>query len=481
MSLKRDTVWSAVAAVVVSIGRLAVMAVLSRQLDTEEFGRFIFLQWLIGIVFLLGSFGLPGIATRYFAQFRVEGVETYAGFSRWFHRRSWQILLAIAITTPTVATIFGGTFEPTTFAVVSLWAASNGALTFSMARAQGLQRFRRVAATNALLTFITLAGVLVIPHASTALPVMLVFAFGSGVAALACAATLRPTGVDTAPPGPPFSPHDITRYGINIWITAVVAALVWQRAELSVVRSLLSATDVAHYGAALTLASIAYQAVGLLTGALSPKLAEYWGRGAMGDVVRLTRIVTDMLLLFSAMGVGFLACFSNQLIVTIFGAPFLPGSNSLVLLALGAMGLTVSCLIPSTQYQSNGVFARNVNLIGAVSLIGLAIPCTYWLGILGAALSRCLVQLAIGIATFWYARRFISAALFSVRNVVWFGCLTGLLAASAQMLGNVYTRVVVYLTFLTVLAWVVRIGEANMPAVLWAHRWLKMQKRLAAG
>lgn len=481
VSLMRDTAWSALAAVVMSAGRLVLAAVLARKLGTAHFGEFVFTQWLIDIVFILGSFGQTGAGSRFFAQYRFESVEVYKAFGRWYAFRAVQVVAFSACLTPLVAYLFRESADVPYLGAVSIWAIGNGAWAVTMARLQGLQRFKLVAVSNFLYVTVACVGAIILPAEWGINGTIAVLAAATFAGALACAfAKSQPSPTHEAE-GQMFSSSVVSTYANNVWMSSAIGALVWSRAEISVVRAMLGPVDVAFYGAALTIAGLANVGMALLTGALGPRLAQLWGQRKKEEAWNLSRTVTDYLVLVSGIGIAFIITFSNEILLFVFGSEYRAAGSPLVLLALGAFGLCSGCANTLVQYQTNGAFARNVNLVGAFLLFALAVPLVNALGVSGAALARSGVQLAVAAATFHYCAKELSPTAFSWRNVAWTSFLLSalLLVSLFQISDCVAPRFLIYVAFVAALGFVLKVGPENLGISEWARK--KLRPRFVGG
>jgi O-antigen/teichoic acid export membrane protein len=461
----RDTAWSALAAIVMSAGRLVLAAILARKLGPTHFGEFVFTQWVIDIVFVLGSFGLTGVATRFFAQYRFEGAAIYKAFGRWYATRALFVVVAAATMTPLVVYFSSSGAD---LAIVAVWAVGNAIWAVTMARLQGMQHFKLVAVSNFLYVAVAGVGVLSIPEKWGIDAVMAVLATATLGAAFVCGFGRRVV-VDTARgrESSTFPTLAISRYAINVWMSSAIGALVWSRAEISVVRAVLSPADVAFYGAALSLAGLANLGMSLLTGALGPRLAELWGQEKAEEAWALSRTVTDYLILTSAIGIGFVITFASEMLLVVFGGDYESARVPLLFLVVGAFGLTSGCVNTLVQYETQGAFAKNVNLVGALLLFALAIPLVSSVGIVGAAVARAGVQLAIAYGTFLYCSSKLSSRSFSWNNLTWALVLIVALMAAVFTLDTVLGRALAYAGFSAALIYQLKMGPENVDLNTW--------------
>jgi len=418
MSLIRKTSWSAVAAIVLTGGRFLMTILLARKLGVGEFGSFAFSQWLVDMVFLTLGFGLPGSASRFFAEFRTQSANLLA-FERWFLLRSSFALVAVAVASPLVALALRGEFDLQFALLQSGWTASAAAWALLLARAQGLQKFKRVAMSNGIYVAIALGGLALLPkdgvHVSAAMLLIMI-----ATAAAAIASWLPLPKLDNVRTGDTegLNLRTLNIFGINIWIASVVGALVWSRGELVVVRTELGASEVAIYSIGLSLVGIATQGLMLLTGALGPHLAHMWGAGKHEEAINLCRRITDMLTLTAAILCIFLLAFSPELIRFTFGPTYAGAEGVLAILGVGTIGLASAAANQLLQINTDGAFARDVNIVGAIGLFVVAIPVVKSIGIEGAAISRVLIQIGVGAMTIYAVRRLVSVGAVNWINQV---------------------------------------------------------------
>lgn len=446
MSLIRNTAWSAVAAIVLTGGRFLISVLLANKLGTTEFGKFAFSQWLVDMVFLSLAFGLPGSAARFFAEFRVQSSNLLA-FQRWFLLRSLAVVAVVTLASPLIALASNDEFDPKLILLQATWSASAAAWGLLLARAQGLQQFKRVTLSNGVYVVSALACLFYPGHMNIYFAVLLVT-----VATIAAALVLvnrlpfELTRSNIIVRDANINAREISRFGVNIWLTGLVGALVWSRGEIAIVRTQLGVSEVAIYATALSLVGIAAQGVMLLTGAIGPHLTQMWGAGKHKEAIELCRRITDMLMLLGAVLSIFLVVFSTDLIRLSFGAEYLQAEFALAILGLGAIGLVSSAANQLLQINTNGVFARNVNLVGGIGILVLAIPLVRVLGVDGAAIARAIVQCGVGAATLYFATKIISPVAVNWKNQAKAASLLACVFIIEQYIdGNLYVRMLEFL------------------------------------
>jgi O-antigen/teichoic acid export membrane protein len=223
---------------------------------------------------------------------------------------------------------------------------------------------------------------------------------------------------------------------------------------MPIVRARLGTEDVANYGVALTCAGIVNSAISLVTGALAPRLAQLWVTRDVERYTALCRAATDIIAVLSATAIGFTALFSEEIVHIVFGKQYHTAVGATAILALGAFGLTSSAAAALAQYQSNGTFARNANVMGAIILLTLSLILVWPLGLIGVAASRALAQLVVAGLAFFSAARSTSGPLaFSPLTLLSTAAVLTLLVIIILFGAHLEVRLTIFCAFIACVIW----------------------------
>jgi O-antigen/teichoic acid export membrane protein len=400
---------------------MVITAILARRLGLESFGLYIFIQWLIDMAFLIYSVGLNGVATRFYPQSVGIGVERLPGFNRWFLRAG---LLAICLATcfaSLSAIIFANIGGVAHITIVTFLAATTSIYGLFGSRAQGLFQFKRFAASVMVFAIVALVGLSLPQQVSGLFGAFLVLAIAN-LAATACLVAGRSSGVHTIDGLNLSKAHSdlISQYAMNGWLSTMLASFVWGRGEISLVKGYLGATAVGYYSAGLTISGIINQGMALLAGALWPQIARSWDTGDREELSRFSGLVTDLLILAAGILAGFVICFAPYITSLLFGDKFIQSTPLIMILALGALGLSSGCANLVIQAATNGKFSRNVTLAGAIILFGAMYLLIPRFGIVGAAVVRISLQIGIAILTLVWAGKVLGHNRDVSRNLKYF-------------------------------------------------------------
>ena len=280
MSLARQSLMAAVAAIVMSASRIAIVAVLARRLPAAAFGQFVYAQWLVDFAILLCSFGAPAAASRYAAEFAGDTARVGGFLRSW---RWWAACssLAGALTAAAGGWISGLHLGSSGLAVLFLWATAQSAWTAYTAALTGCQRFGAIAILNVVYAATIGVAVWAMPTTVSSVPALFgTMSVGAAVAATAGIVVVARHSTMSAATLDAGQWRSIRSYAGNMWMTALMTSLVWSRGEYPLVRALLGDEALARYAAPMTLFGAGIAAVMVAVAGATPYLTELWGRGA---------------------------------------------------------------------------------------------------------------------------------------------------------------------------------------------------------
>jgi O-antigen/teichoic acid export membrane protein len=458
VSLVRQSVWAAAAAITLTAARFALVAIVARRLSQVGFGRFAYAQWLVDVAFLVCSLGVTGVASRYVAEYRTRPERLAALLVRW---RPFAFGLPILASGAMLLGAQISDLRPglAASATLLLWAAANGLWAMQTAVLSGLQRFDLIFRANVLAAAIMLTGALMLPlHRDDIALLFALMALACAAAATVGIAATRHLVSGVVGSIEPDGWRRIREYAFNIWITALLWSLVWSRGEMPIVRGYLGDAGVAQYAAAMTLFGGAIQGVMLAVSGVAPQLTMLWGGGRRDEAVATARAVMDVQLLFCAAGALLLICLGPELISLAFGSAYRQASGPLSILAVGLLATSVSSHNHVLQIATDARFSRDIMLFGLVLLFGAAVLLTPLYGLVGSAIARAGTMLVLAVVSLVVVARRWGWQSIPGRNVLIVTIVVGVsaFAAAWEHRGAVVVRVILLSIALTVLALSVR-------------------------
>lgn len=480
-SLPRHALFAASAAIVITGTRFILSAIVARRLSQADFGQFAYVVWLIDIAFLVCSLGATGAVGRYAAEFRADAPRLAAFMHQW---RRWAIGLPMLAGIAAVlgACLSGLPLDSMFWLLVSIWAVAQARWAFQTAALTGSQRFDIILFANLLAGAVMVSGVLFLPIDSYGLPLLFaLMAVSAMVGASVGAGQVRRLGAGAVVALDSQQRRLIRTYAMNIWLTALLWALVWSRGEFPIVRVFVGDEGVAAYAAALTLFGGAVQAVMLGVSGVAPQLTRLWGEGRTQQALDTARKVMDLQLLTCGVAALVLICFGPELMSLAFGDRYRAGAGALAILGIGLVSMTLSSQNHVLQIATDARFNRNTSLFGLAVLMLLAFAFTPSLAVEGAALARAsTMMLLAGVSVFAVRRRWSGAAV-SLRSLL--ATLVVCLAAGLVVYvidgQHPVARGAVFLAGLAVLALTLRSDDGSS-IVMRIFRWAAGSNAVAA-
>ena len=417
-ALVRKSLLSALTALVITGGSLATLAVTARRLLPDNFGQFVYLQWLVNLVFLVVSLGLTGAASRYLAEFAVDPTRRQQFLRIW---RIWAAVIPIvgAAGALVLAVSTGVDLSLAGYTLLVAWALFAGWWAMQTAALVGDQRFGTLLIANVAAVAVVLPLVLAAPSPRASLE----WFVGAMALSSLVALVVGLHGVRRPQPRPPGMEAvalpwpSIRRYAFNMWLTGLLWTLVWSRGELPLVRTYMGDAGVGQYAAALTIFFGGVQAIQLWIGGIAPHLTELLGSGRRLEAISIARMASDGQLLASgAIAVGF-AAVAPELMRLTFGSDYEATASTLIVLLVGLAALTASAQSHLLQITTHAKFTRDVSVAGLAILYIAAIVAIPTLGTEGAALARVLAVWSTFGLTYRAARRQYGPHVISGRNV----------------------------------------------------------------
>lgn len=409
----RNTLHSSLAGAFTAIGGLLSVVIVARTLGPDGAGNVALGIWIVGVLVTICDLGLPITVARFVPDLEArdehEAAESFAP-------AFFPTLLATTVLGATLLGLvwaFAGVLPPSfdflpfddqkpiiwlsLAALFLLQAIGN----YGLAKLRGQQRFDEAARLTSISFFIQLAGVAAGGLAFGPPGALVGYGGGSLLLALHALSHTRPGArIDAELKARAW------KFSLASWGVGLIAAIVWSRTELAFLNHFRGPKEAGLYSAANTLAMVATQAPLLMTGGLLALFSELY---AVGDAAGLRRAFESAVRFMSFL--IFPACFgmaaiAPSLVPALFGKDFAAAADAAALLvaaqAFGAVSTVSSALLFATERNH---FLVRIGLAGAAAILsaGMLVVPTY--GLMGAVVSRALVQFAMVAASFFYIRQ----------------------------------------------------------------------------
>jgi O-antigen/teichoic acid export membrane protein len=479
----RNTVFGFVSGGATLLAGFVGSVIATRLLGPEGIGVLTYAVWCIIVAAMVADLGIGVVLRRFVPNLRAEGKHHEAeGLIGASARLS---LLAVIIGS---LALFGWLHWPARSVMETAAGASPLALSLLvvagfvgrrmadlyMCCLQGDQRFGALARLSLLTALIQVVTTVVGAWAYGVVGALAAYAIGTALPAFLGAGLLRKkAGVGKG------LRSRVVRFGLTSWSADVIGTLAWSRSVIVFVERYIGIRAVGLFSAASTITAMATELPALLPSALLPYLGEKHGLDARQQIDRAYRTMTGVVALVALPSCVGLAAIAPVLVPLLFGSQFAAAAPVAQVLmiptAIYVVAVSTTNLIYSTGRNSIVLISNIIGLAGTIVLAVLFIP---RFGLVGAALSRAVVQLTVDGIHVWYASRKLgfsppyralgAITLASmIEGLVAYG-LTSLVGGFASLVLAIPAAIVVYLVALRVMA-VLRMLDPELVGSVVAH------------
>lgn len=402
--LARQGLHSFLAIASTSLAGILTTALIARHLGPAGMGYYTMIVWISAMVGMIANLGYVTTTMKAMAeaQGRQDGQEC-AGVLAFANHRVWRwglvATLGMGGLAPFIARASGHADLVSALLVGSLGIIPGALFALYQAACQALERYDQVAWVTSLCYGAIVLGVcgVLLTHGSLA---ALVGVTSACLAVGACAYFLL---LSTWYGGwwrvaiPAEKSRELRQYQVPVFVMLVLDAIVWQRSEIFFLGTFALPSDVAFYGMAFSLASMAMRLLpGTLIGLLIPKMSRAVGSGDNGSLGGMfTQSCRYMAMLAIPVAVGG-AILARPIVHLLYGPEYdsVAGLMS-ALLAANALVMIYGFPTSSILYSANGQNAL-VRIGLAISALNLLLA---WIlippyGAWGAVGANAIAQLA---------------------------------------------------------------------------------------
>jgi len=372
------------------------------MLGPDGVGQLAYILWLIEVVNVLCSFGLPNCLTRYVAELngRCEAIQASV-FARWLFLRYLILALVGSIV---VGVLFGHSSQHTNqrplLPVLMLYSIVRSLQVLNQADLAGKQRFDLLARINVAATVSLILGVVIGTRFFGVLGSVCGYTAGASLSAAYTVVMFRR----------PTANHGVsvelrrraTRFSYDTWLAMVVSVFIWSRMEVFFLERYWDNREVGMFTIGLTFASLIRQTIELFTGAFTAHFTQLMGAGDH-ETIRRQYVCTIKLMALVVFPLAFGgAAIMPVIIPLVFGRAFVPAVPCAMVMMLGS-AMTVSAIGTNLMYaKERSRFIALCGVVGAVLSVTAGFMVVSRFGAWGAVWSRVVVQgLMVGVGT-WY-------------------------------------------------------------------------------
>jgi O-antigen/teichoic acid export membrane protein len=393
-SLAKKTTWSAAGTLCSLAARFITQVIIARMLGPEGVGRIAYMFWLIEIVALCTSFGLPSSFTRFMAELHGQNSLGQArSFAGWIKNRYLVLTLLGAITVACLCTFFANLdVEPVVPALLALLLLARGLETISVAHLVGQQRFDQSARVHFTGSIALVLGVTTGAYWNGLVGALLGYILASVLASTRAIVALGRSN-DVCCTSPPRDlQRRVVRFALYSWVAMLVSAAAWSRMEIFFLERYWNPHEIAMFTIALTFPLIVQQASSILSGALMSHFSYLVGSGHDQTITQQYQTATRLMAVI-VFPIAFGGAAVTPILLPLFFGKDFDGavSSAVVLTALSAISFAqVGSALVYAKEQSRVIVVTG--FAGTLLTLALAFLLIPQHGVWGATLARSIGQ-----------------------------------------------------------------------------------------
>ena len=433
-TIARNTYWSALSTVGGLVMGLITSIVLARALGAPVLGQYNYWLWLIGLLALIASPGLPQAMTKFGAEYLGRGERETASAIFASLLRIELILGALVA----VVALFYSLLIPSSDTAALVLVAFSVLLVvvelFFLAAAKGALDFRVFSQASLIGGFLYGAAAIAIVSFGYGIYPLLLAYIGRRILTILLIGwklpdhyTVRSAEALTIPPE---LRHRILRYSRDIVLIFATSTIPYERFGVFFLKLFATDVDIAYYSQSFDLAVKSMAIPAIFTATLLPTFASLQGQN---DRARTDRVYlsSNRIAAAIAMPIGLGGAAVAPSVALLYGPEFLDMAPILAIFFVGSIGGAIATVSVSMLYSlEEQSYIVRLNAVMALVNIILSLLLVPSFGATGAALATCVSHTASSVLCIAHAARRLQVALpFRVLSRVLLAALSAAVAA----------------------------------------------------
>jgi len=412
--LGRNSFWLTAQTAITGLCGLIVSMALARMLGPEEYGRYSYVIWLMGVIVLIASYGLPSAMTRYIADcYTVDSVAAKSIFGG-ILRAGALIALAVALVFSASAAYPDLRLQRLIIALIALQIVPMVMGRLYSSAAAGIQKYE----LNARIALVT----------NPLQAVLLILAVGQGYALTGILTVLLAVNIiqwimsvfllrpffrfqrsGASIPLAPELKQRIRSFAFTVFLLAILDAVVWQKSEILFLERFSTLKEISFYSLAFTLTYMMMQIPAGCSNVLFPAFSELFGHSETGKLRKGYAAATKILALLTV-PIGLAGMVAAPAIIgLLYGPEYASSARLLQMLLIAGMVTTfnrpVSSILYSTERQS---IILRVSIALAIVNIILDVSLIPFFGAMGAVWANNIAQMTGVAVGLYYLKKYLA-------------------------------------------------------------------------
>ena len=389
----KNSFFAAITTIGTAVAGLLTSILLARYLGVEEYGKYSYLLWIVGIFAIFANFGLPNTVIKYVSEFNARSSE----LAQKFYRRIIGFEIGVSVICSLTIILWGIMKSEVSFfylAAFLLIPQSIGRILSSVAH--GLQKFEITAKIKLMVTPLQVGVLWLLLSSGRGVPEIVILLIVSE--AIQC--LFIRSAIDKLFHGDSITAkHEkvvwskVFSFSSSIFFLTLLDAVVWQKSEVFFLKHFSSMEAVGIYSLGYGLTYMAMQVPITITNVIFPVFSEAYGVDAQDVLRRGYYYSIKYLSLMLLPSVTLMVIVIPQIVLILYGKEYVPAIAVMRILLVVSAVATIHRPISSTLYSTeNQQYIIKITVFLACCNIALDFILIPTYGVIGAAFANGAVQ-----------------------------------------------------------------------------------------
>jgi len=398
INIFKNSIWNLFLFASQGVTGIATSILIARYLGPELMGEYSYIIWLIGVIALVISLGLPNTITKFLSE--IIGGE-HKEYAKIIYAKLLQIQFIIALTISIILMIvfykklLPGTRDCYLIAFLSLIPVCMSM--FLTAVFHGLQNFRITSIVGSAINLFQLVLVILFIKLDAGLEGLVSVLLISGIVQmLILVKWINPTfGFTSSFKIPKELRNKVTRYSLNVYWTIVLSMIVWQKSEIFFLKIFSTAEEIAFYSISFNMVMILIGLATLFSTVIFPILSNFHGAGDRKGIQNIyNKSIKAIFIFFLPICIFFIAT-AKPLVLLMYSSQYYAVYPLLIILVVSAVFSAVGIVFAHLIFAVNraDIQAKYVTLQAIINILLDLLLIPHY-GATGAALANSSIRIA---------------------------------------------------------------------------------------
>jgi O-antigen/teichoic acid export membrane protein len=409
INIFKNSVWNLFLFAIQGITGIVMSILIARYLGAELMGEYSYITWLIGIISLVISFGLPNAITKFLSELIGSEGETHANLI-YSTLLQLQFIIALAVSIILILLFYCNLLPDRKdyylIAFISLIPMCMSA--FLAAAFQGLQNFRIISLVGSCLSLLQTALVVLFIKLDAGVMGLIAIPLIGGL--IQTLILVKNTNLAFDFTGwlkiPKTIRDNVARYSLHVYWTILLSMIVWQKSEIFFLRIYSTSAAIAFYSIAFNIVLLLTSLASLFAAVIFPVLSNFHGAGYTEGVQNIyAKSIKAVVIFYLPLCICFIAT-AKPLILLMYSSEYVAVYPLLIILVVSilfsALGIIFANVILAVNRSD--IQAKYVTLQAVVNVV-LDLALIPQFGATGAAVANSAIRIASFFVWLWIVQR----------------------------------------------------------------------------